>query len=436
MAERAPPKRSRAPELSLAEARRLAIASQGFGERPSKPTARHIQSLAQRIHAFQIDSVNVLARAHYVPAFARLGPYATADLDSLAYAKRDLYEFWGHAACLLPLSLYPVMRYRMHADETLEYMKTPPGAYLASVYAEVRERGPLAASDLSDPGERNSKWWGWGRGKMGLEHLFNAGLVAIAGRRGFERLYDLAERVIPRAALDAEPLPKEEAMKTLICLGAEACGVGTATDIVGYLDTDGWRERTPAIRPEGSKWSWGRRKPIAKRLVAELVEEQRIVPVAVEGWSEQAYLHPKARVPRAMHARALVTPFDSLVWERDRIRRLFGMEYTIEIYTPSHKRVYGYYVFPFLLGDTLVARCDLKADRQRGVLMVQSAHLENGQNARVVAPALADELALMAEWLELERIEVRRKGNLAMALRSATTNAAPRIMKQAVRRSR
>lgn len=420
MAERTTPKRSRTPALSLAEARRLAVASQGFGDRPARPTARHIKRLAQQIHAFQIDSVNVLARAHYVPAFARLGPYATTDLDSLTYTKRDLFEFWGHAACLLPLSLYPVMRYRMHADETIEYMKTPRGAYLASVYAEVRERGPLAAGDLSDPGERNGKWWGWGRGKMGLEHLFNAGLVAIAGRRGFERLYDLAERVIPRAALEAEPLPKEEAMKTLICLGAEACGVGTARDIVGYLDTDGWRERTPPIRPEGSAWSWGRRKPIAKRLVNELIEERRILPVTVEGWSDQAYLHPAARMPRAVHARALVTPFDSLVWERDRIDRLFGMQYTIEIYTPSHKRVYGYYVFPFLLGDTLVARCDLKADRKRGVLMVQTAHLEKGQNARVVAPALADELALMAEWLGLARIEVGRKGDLSAALKKTT----------------
>lgn len=431
MAERSTGKRPRTPTLSLGEARRLAVASQGFGERPAKPTTRHLKRLAQRIHAFQIDSVNVLARAHYVPAYARLGPYATTDLDSLTYTKRDLFEFWGHAACLLPLSLYPVMRYRMHADETIEYMKTPRGAYLASVYAEVGERGPLAASDLSDPGERNSKWWGWGRGKMGLEHLYNAGLVAIAGRRGFERLYDLAERVIPRAALDAERLPKEEAMKTLICLGAEACGVGTAKDIVNYLDTDGWRERTPPIRREGASWSWGRRKPIAKRLVGELVEDKRILPVAVEGWSEQAYLHPEARVPRAVHARALVTPFDSLVWERERIDRLFGMKYTIELYTPSHKRVYGYYVFPFLLGDTLVGRCDLKADRQRGVLMVQSAHLEKRQTARLVAPALADELALMAEWLGLERIEVRRKGDLAAALKTATGRPLPRVRKRA-----
>ena len=405
--------------LSLPEARKLAVASQGFGSKPPTPSVAHLRKLAARLQAIQIDSVNVLARAHYVAAFARLGPYPTEALDSLAYRKRELFEYWGHAACLLPVSLYPLVRYRMHAEQTLEYMRTERGAYTASVYAEVGERGPIAAAELSNPGKRSRNWWSWGDGKAAIEHLFNAGLVAIAGRRGFERLYDIADRVIPRAALDAPVPPREEAMKKLICLGAKAYGVGTAGDIAGYLHVDGWRDRRLAdpFRDYAKAPEGGRTKPIAKRLVSELVEEGRLLTARVDGWTEPAYVAPGARVPRAVHARALVTPFDSLVWDRSRMERLFGMKYTIEIYTPEPKRVYGYYVFPFLLGDTLVARCDLKADRQRKVLMVQSAFLEPGQDARHVVPELADELRQMRSWLELDRIEVAERGDLAAQLR-------------------
>jgi uncharacterized protein len=407
--------------LSLAEARRLAVASQGFGKRPAKPTLDHIRRLAATVHAFQIDSVNVLARAHYVPAFARLGPYRAESIDTLAYRKRELFEYWGHAACLLPLSLYPAVRYRMDADATREYIRSPRGAALARVYAEVGERGPITAGELSDPGKRSGKWWGWGDGKARLEFLYNSGLVAIAGRRRFERLYDLAERVIPQSVLDTPALSRDDGMKQLICLGAQACGVGAFRDIVGYFDTDGWRDRLPP----GPWWErkdekgGGRAKPVAKRLVAELVEEGRLLPARVEGWSEPAYLSPGAKVPASIHARALVTPFDSLVWTRERIDRLFGMKYTIEIYTPVEKRVYGYYVFPFLLGDTLVARCDLKADRQRQVLMVRTAHLEAGQRANKVAAELASELHEVRRWLALERIEVANRGDLSASLRRA-----------------
>ena len=211
-------------------------------------------------------------------------------------------------------------------------------------------------------------------------------------------------------------------MKQLICLGAAACGVGTARDLAGYFKTDDWRDRLPSLplweRPKGS--GGGRAKSIAKRLVAELVEEQRLLPVQVDGWSEPAYLHPGARIPRRVDARALVSPFDSLVWDRARIERLFGMRYSIELYTPQPKRVYGYYVFPFLLGDTLVARCDLKADRRRGVLMVPGAFLEPGQDARRVASHLAEELRQLQTWLGLGRIEVGRRGDLAAKLRSET----------------
>ena len=405
--------------LSLPEARRLAVAAQGFGPRPEAPSVQHLRELAARVHAFQIDSVNVLVRAHYVPAFARLGPYPMEALDTLAYRERELFEYWGHAACLLPVALYPLLRYRMRADQAREYMRSERGAYMARVYAEVAERGPITAAELSDPGTRSGSWWNWGRGKTALEYLYDAGLVAIADRRGFQRRYDLAERVIPRAALDAPVPPHQEAMKRLICLGAQAYGVGTFGDVTRYFNTDGWRDRLPAGprwgRPEGQE---GRRDPpIARRLLAELVEEGRLLPAQVEGWKELAYLHPGASAPPAVHARAIVTPFDSLVWERSRIDRLFGMKYTIGLYTPPAKRVYGYYVCPFLLDDTLVARCDLKADRQRGVLMVQSAFLEPGQDAGRVAPELAGELQELQKWLQLDRIEAAERGDLAASLR-------------------
>jgi uncharacterized protein YcaQ len=409
--------------LSLPEARRLAIVSQAFGQRPAKPTIAHLRKLAARIHAFQIDSVNVLARAHYVPGFARLGPYPMDALDVLAYRKRELFEYWGHAACLMPVALYPLVRYRMHANETREYMRSKRGSYMAKVYAEVAERGPISAGALEDPGKRSTGWWSWwgtGNGKASLEHLYDSGLVAIAGRRGFERLYDVAERVIPQSARDAPAPPREEAMKQLMLLAAAALGVGTLRDIAGYFYTDAWHDRSPRVpRWERLTGSDGKRaQPIAKRLVAELVDEQRLVPARVQGWKEAAYMRPDARIPKAMDARALVTPFDSLVWERSRMARLFGMKYTIELYTPAAKRVYGYYVFPFLLGDTLVARTDLKADRQRKVLLVQSAYLEPGQSARRVAPHLAEELRLMQAWLQLDGIDVSARGDLAAPLRN------------------
>jgi uncharacterized protein YcaQ len=412
--------------LSLSEARRLAVASQGFGPRPPEPSIAHLSKLAGRLHAFQIDSVNVLVRAHYVPAYARLGSYRMEALDSLAYRKRELFEYWGHEACLLPVSLYSLLRYRMykHAEQTREYMRSEHGCYMAKVYAEVAERGPITAAELSDPGKRLGGWWGWwgsSNGKATLEHLYDSGLVAIAGRRGFQRVYDSTERVIPPAALDAPAPPREEAMKQLICLAAKAYGIGTLGDLTGYFNLDGWRDRLPP----GPRWMHPagavdrRAKPIVKQLVSELVEESRLAPAHVEGWTEQAYLHPRARVPRSVDARGVVTPFDSLVWERSRIERLFGMKYTIEIYSPPPKRVYGYYVCPFLLGDTLVARCDLKADRASKILKVQSAFLEPGQNPRRVAPELFSELRRMQDWLELDGVEVSERGDLATRLRGS-----------------
>lgn len=406
--------------LSLPEARRLAVASQGFGPRPAKPTIEHLRELAARIHAFQIDSVSVLARAHYVSPFARLGAYPVDALDVLAYEKRELFEYWGHAACLLPVALYPLFRYRMdkHREWTERFMRSARGAYMSAAYAEIADRGPIAASELSNAGKRKGNWWGWSVGKLTLEHLYDTGLLAIAGRRGFERLYDIAERVIPKAARDTPVPPRERAMKELILLSAKAQGIGTAEDLRAYFYVDGWSDRSGPV-----PWRWtarrGRTKPIAPRLFTELVEEGRLVPVAVQGWKEPAYALPGFKVPRAVNARAFVTPFDSLVWDRARLKRLFGMDYTIEIYTPVAKRKYGYYVFPFVLGDKIVARCDLKADRSRGALVVRSAHLEPGQDARRAVPAMARELDTMRNWLELDGIEVANHGGLAAKLRRA-----------------
>ena len=399
--------------LSLPEARRLALASQGFGPKAAKPGVADVRRLASRVHAFQIDSVNVLARAHYVPAFARLGPYSVDALDALAYRRRELFEYWGHAACLMPVALYPLLRYRMHkhAPRTEEYMGSKRGEYMARVYAEVSERGPIAASDLSNPGKRRGSWWGWGgtgNGKATLEHLFEAGLLAIAGRRGFERLYDIRERVIPRAALEATVPPREEAMKQLICLAAQACGVGTFGDITGYFYIAWWDRLLPGPL-------WELRVGAAERRCNSRARGRSICTVRVERKDQS--MPPRARIPASMHARALVTPFDSLVWDRSRVERLFGMKYVLEIYVPPPKRRYGYYVFPFVLGDTPVARFDLKADRERRVLMVQSAFLERGQKRREVVLDLADEIRQMQAWLRLDAIEVADRGDLAGALR-------------------
>ena len=398
--------------LSASEARRTAVAAQGFGPKPSRLSIAHIRKLAEHLKAFQIDSVNVLARAHYVPAFARLGPYSPDALDSLAYEKRELFEYWGHAACLLPMSLYPIVRYRMdhHAEATRDFMRSRRGARLARIYADIAERGPLSAGALSNGRKRSRTWWNWSDEKAALEHLYDAGLVAVSGRRRFERLYDLTERVIPNSVLDTPVPSREEAMKQLICFGAKAYGVGTLTDITRYFNVDDWRDRLPPgpawARPHGPKGR--RRKPVVRRLVAELVEEGRLLPARVEGWKEQAYADPKMRVPDAVEARAFVTPFDSLVWDRPRLRRLFGMDYVLEMYVPASKRVYGYYVCPFLLGDQLVARCDLKADRDRSTLVVKSAFLEPGHDRRAVLRNMVEELRQLQAWLELDQIELPR----------------------------
>ena len=401
-------------DITADEARRIALVAQGFGPRRDGGPARlpQVRRVVSRLQAFQLDAVNVLVRAHYLPAFSRLGRYPMPALDDLAYRRRELFEYAGHAASLLPVELHPLLRYRMALRAThLPEAGSERGRYVAAVLAEVAERGPLAAAEVANPGKRRGNWWGWSDGKAALEWLWMSGRLAVAGRRGFERLYDLPERVIPPDVLEAPTPPADEAMRDLLARAAGCLGVATGRDLADYFHVDGYIDRRPA----------GAARPLARqadRLVAELVEAGRLVAARVDGWLEPAYLVPGTTVPRQVAARALVSPFDSLVWERSRLARLFGFDYRIEIYVPAAKRRYGYYVLPFLLGDRLVARVDLKADRQACTLLVQSAFVEPAADPATVAGELAEELRTMASWLGLEQVSVARRGDLAEPLRT------------------
>jgi hypothetical protein len=407
-------------ELSSIEARRMALAAQGFGNgRPtSRPSIAHVRRVASRLGAIQIDSVNVLVRSHYLPAFSRIGSYPVRALDDLAYKRRELFEYWGHQASFMPIEMYPLFRWRMESylNERQEwYRHGRDPAYFDEVLEQVRERGPLSASDLTDPGRARGPWWGWSDGKAALEWLYGAGRVAVAGRRGFERRYDVTERVIPQEAL-RRPVPsKQDARKRLLVMAARAFGVATAKDLATFYYVDPWWHRPK----DGKK----RSRSEVPGLLAELVEAKELIPVRVEGWKQPAYLHPAAKIPRKVEACALVSPFDSLIWERDRTLRLFGFHYRIEIYVPAPKRQFGYYVLPFLLGEDLVARVDLKADRKEGTLRVPGAFREPETDAKLVAGELAAELRRMADWLGLDRIDVGKKGDLAALLARAVKSS-------------
>jgi uncharacterized protein len=351
--------------------------------------------------------VNVLARAHYLPMFSRLGPYSRELIEKAAWGRpRDLFEYWAHEASLLPLDLHPLLRWRMaraeNGGETWNGLKSFAGPRRAEAEALLRRieiEGPLAASDLEAP-KGAGGWWGWSEAKRALEWLFWAGRITTATRRGsFERVYDLTERVIPRKVLEMPTPSDADAHRELIRISARALGVGVAGDLRDYF-----RLSPEDFRPR----------------LAELVEAGELLPVRVVGWRQPAFLDPSARAPRRVDARALLAPFDPLVWERARAERLFGVRYRIEIYTPAHKRQHGYYVLPFLLGDRIAGRVDLKSDRTAGALRVQSAHAEPGAPPDLPAE-LAAELRLMADWLGLERVVVADRGDLAAALQGASS---------------
>lgn len=394
--------------LSIRKARRIALGAQGFADRlPSgEPTARHMMRVFDRVGLVQIDSVNVLTRSHYLPFFSRLGGYDPDLLHRVAYGrKRRLFEYWGHEASLIPLRQQPNLRWRMRRAARgegiyggLARFRKERQAYLDAVLQEIRERGPLAAGELSEGGKGTGAWWGWSDGKRALEYLFWAGEITTATRRNFERVYDLTERVLPSEIVEAPTPDDASAQRALLAASAGALGVATETDLRDYF-------RLPAAD--------------ARARIAEMVEEGTLLPAAVEGWKQPAYLDPSAAMPRVRDRAALLSPFDSLVWERPRAERLFGFRYRLEIYTPAEKRLHGYYVLPFLLGDSIAARICLKADRHAGVLRANASHLEAGMDAGETAERLAGELWRMARWLGLGDVEVEPEGDLAGRLREA-----------------
>jgi uncharacterized protein YcaQ len=407
-------------DLSAEQARRLALAAQGFGRpRPSgRMDARHVRRAIDDVGLLQLDSVNVFLRSHYMPLFSRLGPYPREALDRLAWhedtggrarraQRRDLFEYWGHEASLLPVELQPLLRWRMARADSLAWkgvrrIAAEQPQLLEFVLGEVRERGPLRTSALAPKGHSRTpgEMWSWSEEKTALEYLFFSGQLCAARRVNFERLYDLPERVLPKAVLESPTPSQEEAQRQLLLVAAKRLGVATEPDLGDYF-------RLPRAE--------------SKARVAELAENGDLLPVHVEGWRQPGYVTPQrpAGLRRVTSARALLTPFDSLVWARERTERLFGFRYRIEIYVPAPKRVYGYYVLPFLLGDRLVARVDLKSDRQAGVLRVRGAFAEDHADQVHVAQELAEELRLLSEWLGLGGVAVARKGDLAGALRKA-----------------
>lgn len=382
----------------MSQARRVALRAQGLDrERAGTPvTARRFVTTVERLGLLQIDSVNVLARAHLVPAFSRLGPYDTALLDrATSHAPRRFVETWAHEASFVPVATYPLLAWRRRAWRDRLWAGDggfvhTHAAELDEVRALVRDAGPVTAREVhavfADRHPRAGRgWWDWTVAKEALERLFLVGEVASAGRTAsFERRYDLVERVLPGHVLAAGEPDDADAVRQLIALGAAAHGIGTARCFADYFRVRG---------------------PQAGQAVAELVEEGALLPARVRGWHRDVFVHRDALVPRRARGRALLSPFDPLVFERRRLEELFGTRYRIEIYTPAARRVHGYYVLPFLLGEQIAARVDLKADRKQGLLVVQAVHREShAPGPGLVAAELADELRLMAGWLGLSEV--------------------------------
>ena len=391
--------------LSLADARRIALAAQGF-DRPRPPgtvTANHLRRVIRQIGLVQIDSVSVLVPAHYQVLFSRLGPYDRSRLDDLVYRRREFTEQWAHEASILPVEHWPLIRYHLGPNErrwrALAQFMDAHAEYAARVLEEVRSRGPVVAGDIAEPDgtrARGGGWWGWTKAKATLEGHFARGALAIAERRsaGFARAYDVAHRVVPAEHCE-RVLSRVDAQRELVRLAARATGIATASDLADYY----------RMAPRD-----------ARQRVVELAAAGELREIRVDGWRDPAYLHVDARQPRALEANALLSPFDPLVWCRPRADRLFDFDYRIEIYVPKEKRKYGYYVLPFLLGDRLVARVDLKADRTSSRLLVLGAYAEPHADKDEVAAPLAAELRTMAAWLGLDAVSIARRGNCARVL--------------------
>ena len=362
---------------------------------------------ARQLGVIQLDSVNITVRTHYMPLFSRLGPYRPELLDDLAYKDRRLFECWGHMASYMPTDDYPLLRRR--AIELADPKKSRWAMYYADwvkgnrtfiekVVAEIEEQGPLGVSDLSDPGRRTGPWWGRSRGKVALEYLFGSGRLMASHRRNFERIYDLTERVIPRAFQDAQIPDAPDVDRILISKASKALGVATTKDLADYFRISTKR---------------------AQVAISALVEGDELQEVAVDGWKVPAFMPAGTRIPKELKTAALLSPFDNLIWFRERVERLFDFYYRIEIYVPEPKRQYGYYVYPFLLDDRLVGRVDLKADRKEGRLLAKGSYFEDGVDRKRAAKALAVELERMSSWLGLNSVAVSRKGNAATDLKAA-----------------
>lgn len=398
------------PTLTAAQARRVAVAAQGFHEpKPGVLTRGHLKRLISRIQLLQLDSVSVCVRAHYAPVFSRLGPYDRDVLDRAAWshtarAPRLLTEYWAHEAALMAVDDWPLLRWRMreyeHGRWGTEIVKR--NARLAEdIVTAIAERGPSTAGQIeahleAEPRGRKGPWWDRSDTKWVAEALWSSGVLTTATRVGFARHYDLTERVLPPEVL-AREVSDEEAVRELILRAAGALGVGTEPDLRDYF----------RLNPTQSKPA-----------VAALVAEGELEPVEVAGWNAPAYLRTGQKVPRRDRGTALLCPFDPLVFFRPRMERLFdGFHYRIEIYTPAHKRQFGYYVWPFLLDGELVGRVDLK--RADGVLHVVGAFTEDGRDRSRVAAGMAAELRAMAGWLGLDDVVVGDRGDLVPELRAA-----------------
>ncbi|POM11133.1 cytoplasmic protein [Pseudomonas sp. WP001] len=395
--------------FSLKQARRMALAAQGFSGRqpPAQIKAAHLNRLIERLGVLQIDSVNAVVRSHYLPLFSRLGNYSPLMLEQAAWSqgrRRSLFEYWGHEASLLPMAMYPLMRWRMERARQGQGIYAQMARFgrerqdtVQRVLQAVEQQGALGAGSLSTREERAGPWWDWSDEKHALEWLFAAGLVTVAGRRGFERLYDLPERVIPGEILQTV-VSEAEALRGLLVHSAGALGVATEKDLRDYFRLD----------------------PVdSRQRLAELVEEGQLLSCRVHGWKQSAYCLPAPKVPRNVPASALLSPFDSLIWERARTERLFDFRYRLEIYTPQHKRVYGYYVLPFLHNERIAARVDVRAERANGCLAVHAVHEEQQGLDEPGMLALALNLRQMADWLGLQQVKLNCQRPSAARLRLA-----------------
>ena len=400
--------------LSKQDARRLAIRAQGLAdgrgtESQGDPLAGReisLEDVSRTIRAMgllQIDSVNVCVRSHYMPLFSRLGSYDMNLLDRLAYEEKSVFETWAHVASFVPVEHHRLFRQKMAGqvpgNRVAGILKENP-RLLDDALDQVRQRGSLTASELEGAGKRSGPWWGYTAGKIAMEQHFATGHLSVSNRKNFARYYDLTERIIPAEHLDGETPSIEESHREMMRIAVKAHGIGTVADLADYYRI---------------------KKADARLRLAELVEEGTVQRVQVDGWSqvEEVFVPADIAPLGPTSARALLTPFDPLVWERDRVERLFDFLYRIEIYVPEKNRQYGYYVYPFVLGEDIVARVDLKAERDKGVLRVKGAFIEDGQTPDYVAEHLADELRLMASWLGLKRVGTGRRGNLMPELRTA-----------------